>query len=218
MKKILFLFGLGLLAMSSLPFCSTDGLKRIPKVDGYFGMSATDGDILIMGQKEKGFVSLSGNKLGFFLMLPYAEDWTVKENPNESFFITSGTFGMNASVLESPGTDTFQQESYLNALADNIGKKFTLQDRKLLDTSENKVLYYNINVQVGALSVRSDNYWAVVQRPDKSVLKAHVSVVNFNPEKLKILDKYMTVALGHGFKALKPEQTQAIQRDIDKAR
>ena len=84
--------------------CSFDSrsneYKLVKQVESFTGENIKDSDISIQSDKDKGIISVSGNRERFIFVLPYSEDWIVKYTDNSIIQLNSHSKNLIASITK----------------------------------------------------------------------------------------------------------------------
>jgi hypothetical protein len=181
--------------------------KIVKQVDSFIGESVRDSDITIHSHKEKGIISISGNRERFVFLLPYSEDWVVKYTDNSIIQLNSQSKNLIASITTERGSGKLDQQKFLNELKNRIETRIgiKLQNPRIIAESTNKILGYFIEVDAQGVKVKSDNFWSVRQRLDDVIIKLHFSMLNLSEEEIRRVDKSIPVLMDSGFRVLTNE-------------
>ncbi len=191
--------------------CSLDNksneYKVIKQVDSFSGENIRDSDITIHSHKEKGLISVSGNRERFIFLLPYSEDWIIKYTDNSIIQLNSNKKNLIASITTERSNANIDQQRFLTELKNRIESRVgvKLQNTRILAESANKILAYFIEMETQGVKVKSDNFWSVRQRPDQVILKLHWSMLNLSEEEMEKVDKSLLIFMDRGFRVLTDE-------------
>lgn len=191
--------------------CSFDNksneYKVVKQVDSFTGESIRDSDITIHSHKEKGIISISGNRERFVFLLPYSEDWVVKYTDNSIIQLNSQTKNLIASITTERSSTKIDQQKFLSELKNRIESRIgiKLQNPRILPETTNKILGYFVEVDAQGVKVKSDNFWSVRQRLDDVIIKLHFSMLNLSEEEINRVDKSIPVLMDSGFRVLTDE-------------
>ncbi|MBK9500761.1 MAG: hypothetical protein IPO06_15575 [Leptospiraceae bacterium] len=194
--------------------CSFDSrsneYKLVKQVESFTGENVKDSDISIQSDKDKGIISVSGNRERFIFVLPYSEDWIVKYTDNSIIQLNSHSKNLIASITTERSSNKIDQEKFLNELKNRIESRIgiKLQGTRLIPNSVSKILAYFIEVDAKGVKVKSDNYWSVRQRLDDVVLKLHFSMLNLTEEEMNKVDKSIPTFMDSGFRVLTAEDNK----------
>jgi hypothetical protein len=191
-----------------LVHCSFDSksneYKIVKQVDSFSGENVKDSDITIHSHKEKGLISISGNRERFLFILPYSEDWIVKYTDNSIIQLNSNNKNLIASITTERSSSKIEEQRFLSELKNRIESRVgaKLQNVRILPESTNKILGYFIEVESQGIKVKSDNFWSVRQRPDGIILKLHFSMLNLSEDEMNRVDSTLPIFMDKGFRVL----------------
>ncbi len=191
--------------------CSFDNksneYKVVKQVDSFKGENVRDSDVTIHSHKEKGIISISGNRERFIFLLPYSEDWVVKYTDNSIIQLNSQSKNLIASITTERSSGKIDQQKFLGELKNRIESRIgmKLQNTRIIPETTNKILGYFIEVDAQGIKVKSDNFWSVRQRLDDVIIKLHFSMLNLSEEEISRIDKSIPVLMDSGFRVLTDE-------------
>ena len=191
-----------------LVHCSFDNksneYKIVKQVDSFSGENVKDSDITIHSHKDKGLISISGNRERFLFILPYSEDWIVKYTDNSIIQLNSNKKNLIASITTERSSLKIDQQRFLSELKNRIESRVgaKLQNVRILPESTNKILGYFIEVETQGIKVKSDNFWSVRQRQDGIILKLHFSMLNLSEDEMNRVDSTLPIFMDKGFRVL----------------
>lgn len=191
-----------------LVHCSFDSksneYKIVKQVDSFSGENVKDSDITIHSHKEKGLISISGNRERFLFILPYSEDWIVKYTDNSIIQLNSNNKNLIASITTERSSSKIEEQRFLSELKNRIESRVgaKLQNVRILPESTNKILGYFIEVESQGIKIKSDNFWSVRQRPDGIILKLHFSMLNLSEDEMNRVDSTLPIFMDKGFRVL----------------
>lgn len=188
--------------------CSFDNksneYKVVKQVDSFTGENVRDTDITIHSHKEKGLISISGNRERFFFLLPFSDDWIVKYTDNSIIQLNSHKKNLIASITAERSSVILDQQKFLGELKNRIESRIgvKLQNSRIIADSTNKILAYFIEMDAQGIKVKSDNFWSVRQRLDDVILKLHFSILNVSEEDIAKIEKTLLLFMDRGFRVL----------------
>lgn len=194
-----------------LNHCSFDSkssdYKIVKQVDSFSGENVKDSDITIHSHKEKGLISISGNRERFLFILPYSEDWIVKYTDNSIIQLNSNKKNLIASITTERSSSKIEDQRFLSELRNRIESRVgvKLQNVRILPDTNHKILGYFIEVESQGIKVKSDNFWSVRQRPDNIILKLHFSMLNLSEDEMNRVDSTLPIFMDRGFRVLTDE-------------
>ncbi|MBK8395249.1 MAG: hypothetical protein IPL26_08400 [Leptospiraceae bacterium] len=188
--------------------CSSENRKSdyeiVKRVQSFSGKNIRDSDITIHSHKEKGIISISGNKERFFFLLPYSEDWMLKYTDNSIIQLNSNEKNLIASLTKESSEIQVEPEKFLNELKNRIETRIgvKLQNDRFLSDSSYKILSYSIISNNRGAKVKTDDFWSIKQRSDKVILKLHFSTFDVSEENIKTMENTIPIFMGSGFRVL----------------
>lgn len=194
-----------------LVHCSFDNksneYKIVKQVDSFSGENVKDSDITIHSHKDKGLISISGNRERFLFILPYSEDWIVKYTDNSIIQLNSNKKNLIASITTERSSSKIEDQRFLSELRNRIESRVgvKLQNVRILPDTNHKILGYFIEVESQGIKVKSDNFWSVRQRPDNIILKLHFSMLNLSEDEMNRVDSTLPIFMDRGFRVLTDE-------------
>ncbi|HMV43030.1 MAG TPA: hypothetical protein PK079_08315 [Leptospiraceae bacterium] len=208
-------FSLNILILFTLLYCSSgtgSNYKEVKKVDSFTGENVRDNEIIISSYKEKGLISVTGSREKFIFLLPYSEDWIVKQTDNSIVQLSSNDKNLIASISTERGSFKVDPEKFLRELKNKteirLGMK--LYDTRVLSAPTNKILGYYIKLENKGLEIKSDNFWSIRQRPDDVILKLHLSMLNVSEEEIRKAEKILPIFMDNGFRILSEEDLEKL--------
>lgn len=176
----------------------------VKRVESFSGKSIKDSDITMHSHKDKGLISVSGEKEKFFFLIPYAEDWQVKYSDNSIVQLRSDSKNLIASITIEASNSIVAPEKFLLELKSRVESRIgiPLQDSRILPCPTNKILAYFIEVKSQDEMVKSDNFWSIRQRPDNVIIKFHISTFNVPAKKIREMEKTLPILMDSGFKVV----------------
>ncbi|MBP7284373.1 MAG: hypothetical protein KBA66_22490 [Leptospiraceae bacterium] len=197
-------------------YCASPENKRqeyevVKRVDSFSGKSIRDSDITIHSHKEKGIISISGNRERFFFLLPYSEDWTVKYTDNSIIQLNSNSKNLIVSLTKESSETKVETEKFLIELKNRIESRIgvQLQNVRFTPESSNKILGYYIEANQNGSIVKTDDFWSIQQRPDNVILKLHFSTFNISEEDIRRMEKTLPIFMVSGFRVLNDDDFQS---------
>lgn len=195
--------------------CASPEPKRqeyevVKRVESFSGKSIRDSDITIHSHKEKGIISISGNRERFFFLLPYSEDWIVKYTDNSIIQLNSNSKNLIASLTKESSENKVEPDKFLLELKNRIETRIgvPLQNVRFISESSSKILGYFIEANQNGNRIKTDDFWSIKQRPDNAILKLHFSTFNVSEEDISKMEKTIPIFMDAGFRVLANEDFQ----------
>lgn len=187
--------------------------NQVKQVDSFSGENIRDNDIMIYSHKEKGLISISGNREKFIFLLPYSEDWIVKRTDNSIIQLSSNDKNLLASISTERGNPKIDPEKFLRELKIRIESRIgiKMQDVRILASSTNKILGYFLEMEKQNVKIKSDNFWSIRQRSDDVILKLHISMLNVPEEDIRKAEQVLPIFMDSGFRVLTDADLEKLQ-------
>jgi hypothetical protein len=158
------------------------------------------------GAKEKGVIIAMRADRGVGLALPYAEDWVFE--PTDAWPVSgkSSALQMFVTVQMHRPAGRVEEESYLkeeylkNLQASAERRGSALTDVAVTKQGDHFVLEYDTeNTMPNQAPWIQTHFWTFRQREDGVIYEAHLSTIQENPEKRKLLSQILRSLLGNNF-------------------